>query len=85
MWTQHFWIALAERALKTFCQSAAALLVGDGLGLVDVDWWRILSVAGLAMVVSGLSTIGTGAATDGYASVAKAEVVMTPSLTGDRR
>ena len=84
MWTRHFWAALAERAIKTFCQAAAALLVGDGVGLIDVNWWRVLSVASLAMVVSVLSTIGTGAVTDGRASATKSEMVITPSQKADQ-
>lgn len=54
----------AERAIKTIAQSAAALLVGNGVGLLDVDWVGVLSIAGLAGVVSLLTSIGSGAVGD---------------------
>lgn len=50
----------AERAIKTVAQAAAALLVGNGVGLLDVDWLSVLSVSGLAGVVSVLTSIGSG-------------------------
>lgn len=54
-----FLIDAAERAVKTVAQSAAALLVGNGVGLLDVDWVGVGSVAGLAGVVSLLTSIGS--------------------------
>lgn len=49
-----------ERAIKTFCQTAAALLVGNGTGILDADWTAVGSVAGLAAVVSILTSYGSG-------------------------
>lgn len=77
MWTRNFWKATAERGVKTLAQSAAALLIGDGLGLLTVDWVSVGSVAGLAAVVSVLTSVGVGAATDGTPSVVHAET-LTP-------
>ena len=54
-----FWKSLLERAVKTFCQAALALLVGDGLTLLSVDWPTVASVAGLAAVVSVLTSIAS--------------------------
>lgn len=60
IFTRKFFIQTAERAVKTVAQSAAALLVGDGVGILDVDWASVGSVAGLAGVVSVLMSIGSG-------------------------
>jgi glyoxylate carboligase len=55
-----FWVQTAERSLKTVAQAAAALLVGNGVGLLDADWISVMSVAGMAGVVSVLTSIGSG-------------------------
>lgn len=73
MWSKTFWKATAERSIKTFAQSAAALLIGDGVGLLDVDWVAVGSVSGLAAVVSILTSVGSAAATDGSPSLTDAE------------
>lgn len=70
MWTADFWKAIAERAIKTFAQAAAAMLVAAGVGLLDADWIAVASVAGMAAVVSVLTSIGSAAATDGSPSLA---------------
>lgn len=57
---KHFAAQTAERAIKTVCQTAAALLVGSGAGLLDVDWIAVLSVSGLAGLVSVLTSVGSG-------------------------
>lgn len=59
MFTSFFWRSVVERAVKTFAQGAAALLVGDGLGLLTVDWATVGSVAGLAAVVSVLTSVAS--------------------------
>ena len=59
MFTKTFWTQAAERAVKTFAQAALALLTGDGLGLLDVNWGAVASVGGLAAVASVLSSIVT--------------------------
>ncbi len=75
MWSKTFALAVLERAIKTFAQSAAALLVAAGTGLLDADWLQILSVSGMAAVVSVLSSVGTGAVTDGSPSLGNVETV----------
>lgn len=57
MWTKKFWLETLERAIKTFAQSSIALLSGEGLGLLTVDWGVIGNVALLAAVVSVLTSI----------------------------
>lgn len=72
MWSHTFWVAVAERAIKTVAQSAGALLVGDGAGVLDVDWRAVLSVSLLAGLVSVLTSIAsTSVGNDG------------PSLAGE--
>lgn len=60
MWSHTFWVAVTERAVKTVCQTAAALLVGNGTGLLDADWRGVLSVSLMAGLVSVLTSIGSG-------------------------
>jgi len=46
-----------ERAIKTFSQSALAIISVGGIGLFDVDWGNVLGVSGLAMVMSLLTSV----------------------------
>ena len=66
MFTRAFWKATVERMIRTFAQAVAALLGGDGLGLVDVDWGQALSIGGLAAVAALLTAIvASGGTTEG--------------------
>lgn len=47
----------AERACKTFAQTAVALLTGGGLGVLNVNWGDVLSVAALAAIASVLTSV----------------------------
>lgn len=58
MRTSKFWKDAAERALKTFAQSAVAILALS-TGLIDVSWVHAASVAGLAALVSLLTSVGS--------------------------
>ncbi len=69
--------AATERAVKTFAQTLAALLVADYSGLIGVDWAHSLSVAGLAALVSILTSVGSGAATGHGPSLANEYTVPT--------
>jgi hypothetical protein len=74
MFSRNFWRAATERAVKTFAQAFAAMLVGNGIGLLDVNWVRVASVAGLAAVLSLATSVGSAQVGD-----------TTPSLVGERR
>lgn len=68
-WTKAFWSGAAERAVKTFAQSAAAFVTADVVGLVDLDFAGLGSVAGLAALVSLFTSVANpdfvaGAGTD---------------------
>lgn len=53
------WIKAAGiRAVKTFAQSAVALITAQATGLLDVDWQALASVSGLAALVSILTSLG---------------------------
>jgi hypothetical protein len=55
-----FWLDTAERAIKTVAQTLVALLTADGVfDLFSVDWKQKLSVAGLAGLVSVLTSIAS--------------------------
>ena len=66
---KQFFIATAERAVKTCAQSAVAMITAGATGLLDVDWVQVASVSGLAAVVSVLTSIASGAS-DGQPSLA---------------
>jgi hypothetical protein len=79
MFTRAFWKATAERMIRTFAQAVVALLGGDGLGLVDVDWGQAFSIGGLAAVAAMLTAIVTsGGNTEGPGLT---ETVARPSNT----
>lgn len=69
IFTPAFARAAAERAIKTVAQTAASLLAASAAGILDADWTAIGSVAGMAGIVSLLTSIGTGLATDGSPSI----------------
>jgi hypothetical protein len=82
--TRDFLLDAAERALKTFVQSLLAVLTVQGVSsLLDVDWLQALSVAGLATVISVLTSLlsvklggnGTASATDAVVTTAYADAV----------
>lgn len=62
MFTRKFWKATAERAVKTLAQSAIATATAAGTGLVDTDWVGIASTAGMAAVLSVLSSLASSGA-----------------------
>ncbi|MFD9790090.1 holin [Streptomyces sp. NPDC059070] len=59
MFTKAFWKATAERAIRTFAQSLAAVLAAGATSLLDVDWKAALATAGMATLLSVLMAIGS--------------------------
>ncbi|MFE0172026.1 holin [Streptomyces sp. NPDC059002] len=62
MWTAAFWKATAERAIRTFAQSLAAVLVAGATSLLDVPWVPALATAGMAAVLAVLTAVGASEA-----------------------
>lgn len=52
-----FWVDTVDRAVATVAQTAVATLTAGVTGLLDVDWIAVASVAGLAGVVSVLTSV----------------------------
>jgi len=59
MFTAMFWRRTAERAVKSFAQSLAALLSASGLGLFDANWIKALSTAGMVALLSVLTSLAS--------------------------
>lgn len=77
MFTIDFWNAAGERAVNTFAQG---ILAGVGVGAVgfqEIAWLPILSVAGVAAVLSILKSIIVQTATGDGPSFTKSEVLET--------
>jgi hypothetical protein len=52
------WLAMMlERAIKTVAQTAIAAVGTTALGLLDVDWTAVVGLAGLAGVMSVLTSV----------------------------
>ena len=54
-----FWAwfkAAGIRAIKTFAQTATGMIGGELVGILDVDWGGVLSVAATAAVLSLLTS-----------------------------
>lgn len=64
IWTKEFWKGCAERAIKTFFQSAAAS-IAVGVGIDEVNWVGIGSIATVATILSIATSIGNANFTAG--------------------
>jgi len=80
MFTKEFWQAVLERAVKTFAQAFGAALVATGAASAWViDWGLVSGTAGLATILSVLTSIGSGAITNEPGpSLTGAEVLSPP-------
>lgn len=83
MFTKAFLIATLERAIKTFAQTAAMLLIGSATGMPmigQLDWAGVASASAVAAVLSVLTSIGSSAFTPGPGpSAVNAEVLSPPA------
>jgi hypothetical protein len=59
MFDSRFWIAAAERAVKTFAQTLVALIGTGAVGIMDLDWMQMLGVSATATVLSILSSVAS--------------------------
>lgn len=72
LWTKNFWKGTAERAIKTFFQVfGAAISINAGaelipaLGVHEVDWKMIVSLATVSAILSVATSIGNADFTAG--------------------
>jgi hypothetical protein len=79
MWTGAFWKAASERAVRTFAQALAAVMVADGLNLLDADWTARLSAAAGATLLSFLTSIVASGAGNAGPSLANETVTPEPA------
>ena len=56
-----FWAAAGERCVKTIAQTAIALIPTSLVAFHEIDWLMLASTAGVAGVVSLLTSIASGA------------------------
>lgn len=65
MFSSAFWLATAERAVRTAAQTLIAALGLSTAGVLDVDWGQGLSLAGSAALLAVLTAISTSGTGDG--------------------
>lgn len=58
VFTKEWAKAAMVRAIKTVAQTAVSMLTGNMVGIMDVDWVTVASVACMAGIVSLLTSIG---------------------------
>ena len=56
---KEFLIAALIRAVRTFAQTAVSM-IAVGAAFLEIDWLRVLSVSGVAFVLSMLTSLATG-------------------------
>jgi hypothetical protein len=87
MFGKSFWINLFERAISTFAQAAIGILSAGSLGLLQVNWVDVASVAGLAALLSVLKSFSVAAVPSGDSApkipvgTAKIGVQVVPAVT----
>lgn len=59
MFDNKFWVAAAERAIKTFAQTLVALLGTEMVGIHTLDWGMMISTALTATVLSVLTSLAS--------------------------
>lgn len=57
IFTKEFWTYAGERAIKTFAQTVIATIGTTAVGITQLDWLGIASVAATAGVLSILTSI----------------------------
>lgn len=73
IWNSRFWKDAIERAVRTTAQVLVALLIAGGTGILDTDWLASFSAAGMAGILSVLTSIASEVKSpDGTASMVNA-------------
>ena len=75
MTSKAFLLSVIERAVKTFAQAEAALLLAAGTDLITTDWVGSLSASGMAALLSVLTSVATASATGGPSATGTEQVV----------
>lgn len=57
---KEFWEATLIRAIRTVCQTAIAMIGTGQVGILEIDWLKVLSVSAVAGLLSVLTSIATG-------------------------
>jgi len=58
MFSKPFWMAALERAIRTFAQTAAALIAVDvAVSVIDIDWPYVAGVSATAAILSLLTSM----------------------------
>jgi hypothetical protein len=76
-----FWKCTLERAVKSFAQSLLAILGVGSVGVLDVAWLTALSTAGMAALLSVLTSVASArVGSEGDPSLVRSEepIAATP-------
>ena len=57
MWTKQFWQAVAERAISTAAEAAAAAIGVSAVAIQTIDWPTVLGIAATAALLSALKNL----------------------------
>lgn len=57
MWTKQFFLDASWRSFRTFCQTLAAMLGGETVNVLTVDWKGLLGVSAGSALVSLLMSV----------------------------
>ena len=76
--TGQFWSAAVERAVKTFAQTALAVIGLAGVTPADVDWQQVLLAAAFGALASVLTSVASAGAGNPGPSLASEELVPPP-------
>ena len=80
MWKVAFWKDAVERAIRTVAQTFGAIVVAAGTGLLDTDWLTAFSAAGMAGLLSVLTSLASEVKSpDGTASMVHASSAPEPA------
>ena len=66
-----FWLDAMDRAISTFAQAGVGVLTAGVTGILEIDWTQMLSVAGLAAVVSVFTSVAFRGRDDNAVGIVK--------------